>query len=442
MPMLENFRLTFDYAARHLWVTWNPPKSIAEQLATGLDPNSRDLADETPLMRAARRGDAAGVTALIAAGAKVDAQAPRGNTALRYAVEHGDIDVVRLFLAESSNGINSTTDLGETPLMAAADSSSPEILPALLAAGTDPKAHDKHKATALHHAAQHGNVSAIEALCKAGADLEGYCDRDLTPLALAAAHGSVEAFDALITAGAKPDAWLGNHVTLLHNAAFSGNPEMVRHILRDLPMKVDVNASTFDGYTPLITAAEFGNARAVEILLEAGANVAPATAVRLSGTALHLASINGHTEIVRLLLKHGAATEARCLLGRTPLILAALTSRDEVLSALLSAGAKIEARDDAGGTALQAAAAMGHADAVRILLNAGASVNAKATRNGRTALHIAASGGHENLIMILLAAGANPAAKDDAGANAADAARAADYELTAQMLEWTARGSH
>src|SRR5207302_9912107 len=137
----------------------------------------------------------------------------------------------------------------------------------------DPKAHDKHKATALHHAAQHGNVSAIEALCKTGANLEGYCDRDLTPLAVAAAHGSVEAFDALITAGAKPDAWLGNHVTLLHNAAYSGNVEMIRHVLRDLPIKMDVNAATFDGDTPLIAAAEFGNTRAVEALLEAGANV-------------------------------------------------------------------------------------------------------------------------------------------------------------------------
>lgn len=436
MPVLEDFYITFDLAGRHVWTRWQPPRSVAEQLAAGMDPNGRDLTNEPPLMRAARAGDVAGVRALIDAGATVDAEDSRGNTALRYAVEHGGVEVVRLLLREPAKaGVNSTTVLGETPLMAAAEMASSEVVQMLLAAGADPTLKDRVKATALHHAAIHGNVGAIEILCKAGLDVDAYCTPELTPLALAAGHGSIEAFDALIKAGAKPNLWLDKHATLLHAAAFSGNAELVRHVMRDLPVKFDVNGRTFEDYTPLVTAAEFGNARTVEMLLDAGADVGQATNVGLRGTALHLASMNGHVGVVRLLLKAHAPIEARCLLGRTPLILAVIGNQREMVTMLLAAGAKLEARDDAGGTALMGAAATGHVEVLRVLLKAGASVNSVATDSGATALHLAASRGHAEIIPVLFEAGADPGVKAKDGGTAAEWARRRGLESIAHILE-------
>ena len=60
-----------------------------------------------------------------------------------------------------------------------------------------------------------------------------------------------------------------------------------------------------------------------------------------SYTALHIASKNGHTDVVELLVKAGGNIEAETNLGDTPLIQASLGGHMSTIELLLSKGADV-----------------------------------------------------------------------------------------------------
>ncbi len=66
---------------------------------------------------------------------------------------------------------------------------------------------------------------------------------------------------------------------------------------------VDINRPNYMGYFALKEACSSGNTEIVKLLLEHGANV---NQPDFFGTSLHAACKEGHTEIVKLLLEHGA----------------------------------------------------------------------------------------------------------------------------------------
>lgn len=109
-------------------------------------------------------------------------------------------------------------------------------------------------------------------------------------------------------------------------------------------------ATRIEKMTPLHWAAEQGNARAIGILLDHGADL---HAQQIAGaTPLHLAAgRSGDPEVVRLLLARGARVDALNRLRMTPLINAAATGRKEVVALLLAAGADPKHRDSLGRTA-------------------------------------------------------------------------------------------
>jgi len=86
-------------------------------------------------------------------------------------------------------------------------------------------------------------------------------------------------------------------------------------------------------------AAEKGDEKAVELLLESG-RVAVNVKDEYGWTALMLASRNGHKEVVKLLLKKGADVNAKNKGGWTALMLATLYGHKEIVEILKSYGAK------------------------------------------------------------------------------------------------------
>ena len=113
----------------------------------------------------------------------------------------------------------------------------------------------------------------------------------------------------------------------------------------------DVHALNKWRETPLLTAANHGQAGAVEALLEAGAD--PCKCTDTGWSPLSIAAYKGHDEVVRLLLEEGAPTE----------------EDDPTLSALLQAATK------------------GLPDTVELLLQHGAD-HTVTTKKGDTALSI------------------------------------------------------
>jgi ankyrin repeat protein len=105
-----------------------------------------------------------------------------------------------------------------------------------------------------------------------------------------------------------------------------------------------------------------------------------------------LALKDGHADIVRELLKHGADTEHRGDGGWTALIAAARYGNPAMVEALVARGAVVGHRAQDGATALLIASRGGHLEVVRLLLANGANPNERAT-NAATPLVMAAQAG-------------------------------------------------
>lgn len=118
--------------------------------------------------------------------------------------------------------------------------------------------------------------------------------------------------------------------------------------------------------TPLHLAAEFGNLRAIELLLSHGADL---KARQIAGaTPLHLAAgRSGDPEVIRLLLARGAEVDALNGLKMTPLFNAAATGRLAIVELLLAAGANPRHKDSLGREARQLAEKGNHQAVVEVL---------------------------------------------------------------------------
>ena len=122
-------------------------------------------------------------------------------------------------------------------------------------------------------------------------------------------------------------------------------------------------------------------------------------------TALIVASNNGHTEIVEMLLKAGANVDARNKYCYTALIEASWGSHVDIIRMLLKAGADVNAQNHFGYTALIEASINGNTtDIVEMLLDAGADVNVRDI-TGQTALTNAIRKDHIGKIKLLRDAG-------------------------------------
>lgn len=170
--------------------------------------------------------------------------------------------------------------------------------------------------------------------------------------------------------------------------------------------------------TRLLDAAASGNVAELRTAIAAGADVPGAAGAHI--TALGVACLYGHADVVKELLAAGANVAADQD-GQTPLMLAAGQGHTAVVETLIAAGADIAAKDKDGLTALMAAASANRADTVRALIARGANVNAP-NPEGSTALMAAAFGGHLEAVQALLAAQADVNAKDKNGRTALMAA--------------------
>ena len=176
-------------------------------------------------------------------------------------------------------------------------------------------------------------------------------------LLLVSLAGSVEAQDAGLIAAAR-----------------QGDADAVQGLLAG---DADPNLAQGDGMTALHMAALEGHADVVSVLLGAGAEVGATTRIG-AYTPLHLASQGGHGAVVRALLEKGAdARRATTNSGTTPLHLAArVMDGEEAAAALLEQGADVNAHEGSvGQTPLMFAAAYNRTPTIQVLLKHGADPN-------------------------------------------------------------------
>ena len=165
-----------------------------------------------------------------------------------------------------------------------------------------------------------------------------------------------------------------------------------------------LEAKDSKGYTALSLASSEGHSRAVELLLQAGAKTDYRDERFDRGSPLILAATYGHTESVKLLLGAGALLEAVDSEGFTALQAASCLDHIETVKLLLKAGARPNSKSSLDGP-LQYSAQLGHVDCTRLLLDAGASIEEKNSK-GFAALMVASRNGRGEIVELLLGAGA------------------------------------
>lgn len=153
--------------------------------------------------------------------------------------------------------------------------------------------------------------------------------------------------------------------------------------------------------TALMIASRLGHKAVVALLIERKVNVAKRSP--FGDTAVNLAALGGHVEIVRMLLDHGA--ELNPATGWSPLQYAAFENRAEMVKFLIQKGAQKDALAPNGYTALMLAARNGHIAAATALLHEDADLGIKGPA-GETALSIATTRKDEEMIKLLKRAGA------------------------------------
>ncbi|HLX86466.1 MAG TPA: ankyrin repeat domain-containing protein [Terriglobales bacterium] len=220
----------------------------------------------------------------------------------------------------------------------------------------------------LNAASRH--LETLQTLIDAGASNNDQGDKDLA-LVGAARSGSVEAVRALVAYGANPNADLSKMTvtrssggmtlgeqgagSILIYAAESGNPDMLREVLRYSPK---LEARDREGKTAIFAAGESGyrdrdgaRAECVRLIAQAGANVNARD--KDGNTPLHETYL---TEVQEELLKLGADVNARNKDGETPIF---TTVDDSAIPLFIEHGADLTIRNNKGQTVVDAANAKG-----------------------------------------------------------------------------------
>lgn len=396
---------------------------------------------------AAARGDIEAVRALLRKGADVNGTQGDGSTALHWAAANADRKLADLLIASKADLSARTRLAGITPLFVAAKNGAAEVVEDLLKAGADVNLANASGTTPLMMAAAAGDPATVRIMIEHGATVNAVeSTHGQTALMFAAALDRADAVSLLMKNGA--DASLTTKV--VKPERFRPDPDLVpmndaleytepatgrngrgggeagrKPAAPQRPMR-EIGAQLTGGMTAMLFAARDGQIAAAGALLNAGADVNEVNATQKT-SPLVMAVSNGHYDLARYFVEHGADPNLANIQGLTPLYgvldvqwaghswfpnpvtAQQKTSYLELMKILLAAHADVNAKlakktwfrtlahdatwvDPAGATAFWRAAQATDLDAMKLLLEAGADPKISTT-GGDSALMVAAGVG-------------------------------------------------
>jgi uncharacterized protein len=390
-------------------------------LHSGANAKARNRYGVTPLSLASGNGNGPLVALLLKAGADPGATLPNGQTILMTAARAGNAEAVRLLIPGSDVNARESS-YGETALMWAAAENHPAAVKLLLDHGAqiDARSNElKHTQdrfglegvmtilprgswTALMYAARQGSLDAARTLLDAGANPNLTDPDHTTALVLAIINGHFDTAALMVEKGADLNIADTAGMAALYAAVdmntlgeVYGRParpskdkltalDLIR-ILLDHGAKPNAQLLTptlqrahtpgestlAEGSTPLMRAAKNGDAAAMRLLLDRGAD--PSITQKNHTTALMLAAGLGRgqgvfakdyatekelLEAVQLLVEHGIDVNAVNDNGQTAMHFAVRAS-DDIVRYLAAHGARLDVKDKKGHTPIDVAMGMG-----------------------------------------------------------------------------------
>ncbi len=345
----------------------------------------------------------------------------------------------------------------ESPVADAAMRRDAAAVKMLLKQGADVNAAQGDGMTALHWAAEHGDVALARVLLYAGARKDAATrNGTYTPLHLAAKRGNAAVVRALLEGGANPNAaTTSGGATSLHLATAQGSGEAISALL-DHGAHVNAKEGAW-GQTPLMWAAAYNRVAALEVLIARGGDVNATSKVEDIPARERADRAANQLRQRRVAALKAAEQPPRPATVVTQL---ASASRDSTQPRREEQGARRDAQsarqapnarttdstarrpapppdgsrldstsaargglgygdlvgNKGGLTPLLFAARQGYVASVLALIKAGADINQVSAGDHTSALLMATINGHFDLAKLLLDRGANPKLASDAGA--------------------------
>jgi ankyrin repeat protein len=358
-------------------------------LKAGADPNAILPGGQTILMTAARTGNPQAVQILLAHGAQVNArESSYGETALMLAVSENHAAAARILIEHGadvnarSNPLPSSQDRfglegvltilphgSWTPLMFAARQGSLDATRALIEAHAEPNATDPDGTTALVLAIINGHYDTAALLAEHGADPN---IADSTGMAALYAAADMNTLGEIYGRPDRPSTSKISaldlmKVLLAHGANANAQLKLPTLFRAHTPGE----GTLAEGATPLMRAAKNGDAPAMRLLLDHGAD--PSIQQKNRTTALMLAAGQGRglgvfakdyateaalLEAVKVLVARGVDVNAANDNGQTAMHFAAQAS-DGIVQFLAEHGARLDVKDKQGRTPMDMALGVG-----------------------------------------------------------------------------------
>jgi ankyrin repeat protein len=396
------------------------------------DVNIKSASGATPLHEAVRIGNIPIITMLLDKGANVNVQDAKGNTPLHLGIPaETHREIARLFLERGAN-VNLRDEHGDTPLhVAIVLNRSAETVKTLLDGGSNVHIRNMDGKTPLYITVQEKRAQLIPLLLAPGSDVFAADNAGVTPfdLALEDKGGLLGIILTPETVNQNDNA--GN--TMLHVAVLRRQvPERIGMILDRRPM---VNVRNKAGDTALHTAARMNQKENGEFLISRGADIFAVNQAGESPLYIALAAAGGFRQwivnpttiaakdglennmlhyaaqwklngAIPFITQNGVPVESVNATGETPLFMAVKADSPSTIKTLLDAKANLNARDSQGYSALHAAIRWNAFNSAALLIDSGIDINTHSL-NGNTPLHDAVSLGMADIENLLIDKGAD-----------------------------------